>query len=171
MSGLTTNFSWLVPANSDPANVAADEGTFLGQIDGSLGNAWVNYTPAWTAVTANPAIGDGTINGKYKLLGKWGIATGMIVMGASTTYGTGAYRFGLPAGWAMQAVSPVLRWRGGLACYDNSTTTQYIGFNYYTTTTTTSGRTHAATSEVGPTVPFTFAVSDFITWQCIVELQ
>lgn len=167
----TTNFSWTVPANADPANVAADEGTFLGQIDGSLGNAWTDWTPTWTAVTANPAIVNGTINGRYKQFGKWGIATGMIVAGAGTTFGTGAYRFSLPASWNLQNTAPIQLLRGNAAVYDNSTTTTYVGYVYYVSATTVGIRTHAATSDIGPTVPVTFAVSDVITWQILVEIQ
>lgn len=171
MSGLTTNFSWLVPANGDPANVAADEGTFLGQIDASLGNAWTAYTPAWTAVTANPAIVNGTINGRFKKFGKWGIATGMIVAGAGTTFGTGAYRFGLPSTWTLENTAPIQMLRGIGGCYDSSTTTNYVGFMYYVSSTTIGMRTHAAAADVGTAVPVTFAVSDVISWQVLVELQ
>lgn len=165
----TTNFGFTVPDGTDPAQVAADMGVFLGQIDSSLGNAWTSYTPAWTAATANPAIVDGTIVGRYKLLGKWGICNGQITMGASTTYGTGAYRFGLPSGWTMLN-TPAIAMRGAGGAYDLNTTTNYAGEMTYVTATTVTMRTHAAASPIAPTVPFTFAVGDVISWELLVEL-
>lgn len=169
MPTATTNFAWTVPANSDPAQVAVDEGVFLGQIDGSLGNAWTTYVPTWTAVSVNPAIVNGTITGRFKLFGKWGICNGQITMGGSTTFGTGAYRFSLPAGWSMQNTPSVLV-RGSGGVFDNSTTTHYVGYMSYVSATTVAMRTHAATAEVGTAVPVTFAASDIITWELLVEL-
>lgn len=169
MSGLTTNFSWLVPTNSDPANVAADMGTFLGEIDGSLGNAWTTYTPTWTAVTTPPVLGTGTITGRYKTFGKWGVCNGQLTMGGTTTYGTGAYRFSLPPSWTLQnTVSILVRGFGGV--FDTSTGTHYVGYLNYVSGTTIAMRTHAATAEVGTAVPVTFASGDIITWELITEL-
>lgn len=170
MSSLTTNFSWLVPTNGDPAQVANDEGTFLPQIDASLGNAWTAWTPTWTGATSNPAIVNGTINGRFKKFGKWGIATGMIVAGAGTTFGSGAFRVNMPSGWTLEANAPIQLFRGSALIYDASLTTNYIAALAYVSTTTVEFRTHAATAAASATVPFTFAVSDVISWEVVVEL-
>ncbi len=55
-----------------------------------------NYTPTWTAVSVNPAIGNGVIAGTKSKQGQWVTATIYIDMGSSTTFGTGAWYFSLP---------------------------------------------------------------------------
>jgi hypothetical protein len=55
-----------------------------------------SYTPSWTAATANPDIGNGTITGRYSKRGNWVHASVKIVMGNTTTFGTGAWRISLP---------------------------------------------------------------------------
>ena len=41
---------------------------------------WFNYTPTWTAVTTNPAIGNGTLAGRYVVIGK--LCTYVLGLGA-----------------------------------------------------------------------------------------
>lgn len=57
---------------------------------------WTPFTPTWTATTTNPSIGDGTLSGRYSDAGKTVFSYLNIVMGSTTTYGSGNYRFGLP---------------------------------------------------------------------------
>ncbi|MFF7210318.1 hypothetical protein ACFZAU_07210 [Streptomyces sp. NPDC008238] len=57
---------------------------------------WNGYTPTWTATTTNPTIGDGTIAGRYALVGKTCHFQMTLVHGSTTTNGSGAYTFGLP---------------------------------------------------------------------------
>ncbi|MDP8971156.1 MAG: hypothetical protein M3N52_11820 [Actinomycetota bacterium] len=57
---------------------------------------WASFTPAWTAATTNPAIGDGTITGRYHQVGKTVHFEIQITMGTTTTYGSGAYSLSLP---------------------------------------------------------------------------
>jgi hypothetical protein len=61
----------------------------------SIFDAWTTYTPTWTA-TSNPAIGNGTITGRYLKVGRRCIAVVKLTMGGTTTYGSGGYSFGLP---------------------------------------------------------------------------
>lgn len=61
----------------------------------SIFDAWTTYTPTWTAST-NPAIGNGTITGRYLKVGRKCIAVIKVTMGSTTTYGSGGYSFGLP---------------------------------------------------------------------------
>ncbi|GAA3769470.1 hypothetical protein ACFS5L_36385 [Streptomyces phyllanthi] len=58
--------------------------------------AWNAYTPAWTAETTNPAIGNGTLTGKYALVGKVCHFSALVTFGSTTAYGSGAYSLGLP---------------------------------------------------------------------------
>ena len=55
------------------------------------------YTPTWTGAVSNPAIGNGTLTGRYYLIGKLCFATIKLVCGSTTTYGSGAWSFSLPS--------------------------------------------------------------------------
>ena len=57
---------------------------------------WQSYTVSWTAATTNPSIGNGTLAGRYVQIGKTVIGVIKLVMGSTTTYGSGAWSFSLP---------------------------------------------------------------------------
>ncbi|QFQ97807.1 hypothetical protein F9278_18030 [Streptomyces phaeolivaceus] len=58
--------------------------------------AWNTYTPVWTAETTNPAIGNGSLTGRYAIVGKTCHFTLLAQFGSTTTYGSGAYYFAYP---------------------------------------------------------------------------
>lgn len=62
----------------------------------ALSAAWTTYTPSWTAASVNPAIGNGTITGGYRRVGKTIEARIRVVAGSTTTFGTGQYYLSLP---------------------------------------------------------------------------
>lgn len=62
----------------------------------AIGDAWTSYTPTWTASTTNPTIGNGTLTGAYIQAGKLVIFRIRIVLGSTSTRGSGEYRFGYP---------------------------------------------------------------------------
>ncbi len=171
MAGTTTNFSWPFPTGPDVANVASDMQSLASAIDTTLGDAWTSYTPTWTAASVNPVVGTGTIRGRFKLFGKWGITQGLLTAGGTTTFGTGVYAFSLPAGWSFENSAAILQQRGSGFAFDASTTTTYVGYVQYATATTFYIRTHAATTQLSPTVPFTFVSTDLIGWTILTELQ
>ena len=41
----------------------------------AIGDAWTSFTPTWTGVTTNPAIGNGTLNGQHMVVGKFVTST------------------------------------------------------------------------------------------------
>jgi hypothetical protein len=57
---------------------------------------WTTYTPSWTAAGTAPAIGNGTLSGKYLQVGKNVIVQIVFVAGSTTTFGTNEWRFSLP---------------------------------------------------------------------------
>ena len=59
--------------------------------------AWTTYTPTWTASTTNPALGNGTLVGRYMKVGRTVTAHVNLITGSTTTYGSGVYSFALPA--------------------------------------------------------------------------
>jgi hypothetical protein len=105
MAGSTTNFLWPFPVVGDPANVAPDMASLAAAADASLGNAFTSYTPTWTCVTTPPSLGNGTLAGRFKRFGKWGIYNITLIAGNTTTFGTGSFRFALPAGWQVFALN------------------------------------------------------------------
>lgn len=58
---------------------------------------WTSYTPTWTASGTNPVLGNGTLIGKYALIGKTCHGHINLVMGSTTTYGSGIWSWALPA--------------------------------------------------------------------------
>lgn len=61
-----------------------------------LVSAWASYTPAWTASTTNPTLGNGTLVGRYKQIGKTVHFTLKLTVGSTTTVGSGLYSWSLP---------------------------------------------------------------------------
>ena len=66
----------------------------------AIGDPWTSYgTPStlWTAVTTNPTIGNGTCTARFMQAGKLVHGSLSIVMGSTTTFGSGQYIFLLPS--------------------------------------------------------------------------
>ena len=86
-----------------------------------IDNAWTSYTPTWEAPTP-PAIGNGTITGAYKVIGKTCFVRGRITMGSTTTYGSGDWKIGLPVAainaYAIQIPASLLDGSGGTGWYN-----------------------------------------------------
>lgn len=56
-----------------------------------------SYTPSWVSTGVQPAIGNGQINGRFARSGKFVFFEVNIIMGTTTTFGTGDYHFTLPS--------------------------------------------------------------------------
>ncbi|MFB6696385.1 hypothetical protein [Streptomyces rubiginosohelvolus] len=62
----------------------------------SMFASWTSYTPAWTAASTNPVLGNGSITGRYMKIGRT-IQLGILLVGGSTTtWGSGAYSIAAP---------------------------------------------------------------------------
>lgn len=57
---------------------------------------WSSYTPAWTSTGTAPAIGGGSLTGRYCRAGSLIIASVKMTIDTTTTLGTGSYRISLP---------------------------------------------------------------------------
>jgi hypothetical protein len=126
--------------------------------------AWTTYGSgaSWTASTSNPAIGNGTWNGRYAQANKLVDFTVKITMGTTTTYGTGTYRVALPV--SMSTSSPG---RFLVVVTDSSGGTTFHGITYNVSGTLApiaidNGTAGGAVAAISPTVPFTFANLDTI---------
>jgi hypothetical protein len=60
------------------------------------GGTWTSYTPAWTASTTNPVLGNGTLVGRYSKVGKMVDFAIQLTAGSTTTFGSGQWSFSLP---------------------------------------------------------------------------
>lgn len=56
----------------------------------------MSYTPTWRAAGTQPAIGNGTMDGKFAVVGNEVMWAMKQLMGSTTTYGTGQYTYDLP---------------------------------------------------------------------------
>ncbi|WP_405769334.1 hypothetical protein OG539_32870 [Actinacidiphila glaucinigra] len=59
--------------------------------------AWTTYTPTWAGATTNPVVGNGTLVGLYMKVGRTCHYQINLIMGSTTTYGSGTLAFDLPA--------------------------------------------------------------------------
>jgi hypothetical protein len=132
----------------------------------TIGAAWELWTPVWTATTTNPVIGNGYIEGRYCRINKTVIASGLIITGSTTTYGSGDYRISLPI--TARSTNAAM---GYVTLYDASA--GYIGYSdvmiISTTTTTLETRIGNAQGIFSPTVPVTLANADQVRFTFIYE--
>lgn len=121
--------------------------------------AWSTYTPTWTGTTTNPALGNGTITGRYIAIGKTTVYYIDLAIGSTTTFGSGRWEFTLPS-------SPIGYADGftiiGDALARDSGTRNYSCDAIYTS----PNRVHvwrdagASESTITPTTPMTWASGD-----------
>lgn len=91
------------PKRADNAELTASVKRLMQEVESlkitkSIG-IWQAYTPTWTAVTTNPAIGNGSLIGRYSVIGSTCFGTVRIATTAgtgNTTFGSGTWSIGLP---------------------------------------------------------------------------
>lgn len=122
----------------------------------ALGDPWTAYTPVWSASGTAVSLGNGVITGAWMNTGKLVIGRIFLVMGSTTTYGTGNYSFTLPVA---SAVGNQWLPLGGCACRDASAAQTY-GIEAFTggASSVTAGLNSNA--RLGQLVPFTWANTD-----------
>jgi len=153
--------TWTPPATATAGTVAtaAFWNTYSRDNFKAIGDAWGSYTPAWTATTTNPVIGNGTITGNYIAAGKLIIGRFRIQAGSTTTYGSGAYLISLP----VSANSGLSEAAAGTAdCYDSGTA-HYLRFMYIDSSLARFALVGTANDFVTPTVPYTMGNGDIIS--------
>ena len=144
----------LIPNNDYPLADAAITGLAISYSNPADFPAYFNYTPTWTASVTNPTIGNGSIDGLFSITNRILIARIIIVMGSTTTYGSGTYYFGSPVPMVSQLPSVVTAADSG--------TTYRTGVAVYATNTKVSVFSDAIGNSWGNTVPHTWAVNDNI---------
>lgn len=73
---------------------------------GRLG-AWTAYTPTWTATGTPPTLGNGTISGRYRRSGRLIVFEAELVIGSTSSGGTGSYTLVAPVAAAAGIGVPI----------------------------------------------------------------
>jgi hypothetical protein len=136
-----------------------------------IDTAWTSYTPTWAGTSSNPAIGNGTISGAYKVIGKTCFVRGRIAMGSTTTYGVGDWKIGLPVAainaYAIQIPASLLDsgngWYTGLMNGSRGLSTTYSEIQV----NESSANTAVGISSI---FPFTWGSSDELSFNGSYEI-
>lgn len=136
----------------------------------SYEGTWTSYTPVWTAASVNPVIGNGSLQGWYKVIGKTCFVRGNIVMGSSTTFGSGEWYVSMPftASHADAILMTANLLDNGSAWYNAVLNGARAGFNFKTAIQYQS--TGGTALDVNATQPFTWANSDRFLWNGSFEI-
>jgi hypothetical protein len=126
-------------------------------LNAAIGATWTSYTPTWTAATSNPSLGNGTLSGAWTKVGKTVFVRVNLLMGSTTTYGSGAFRFALPQTAATVAGFTNLPiWVGSAYGLDNGTANRGGDVNVW------SGATYATVTGNGTGAQWDAAIPQ--TW-------
>jgi hypothetical protein len=133
-------------------------------------SGWTAYTPVWTAASVNPVIGNGTIEGYYKVIGKTCFVRGNVAMGSTTTFGSGEWYISMPftASHADAILMTANLLDNGTAWYNATMNGARAGF-----TTKAPIQYQAAggtANDVNATQPFTWANTDRFLWNGSYEI-
>jgi hypothetical protein len=135
-----------------------------------ISTAWTSYTPQWTSGGTFPVLNNGTATGAYKVIGKTCFVRGIIVMGTTTTYGTGAWLISLPitASLAQSILIPAVMLNSGVAWYSGLVNGGRIG---NTSKAEIQWQTAAGTADpLSATVPFTWGSADAFSFNGSYEI-
>jgi hypothetical protein len=125
-------------------------------------NAWITYNATWSSsANPQPSIGDGTITGRYKQIGKTVFVSVKIDMGSTTTYGTGGWHISLPvnAYASYSTVLPTLFYdtANGGVFYQGTSSTEFSGNTSYLIPLWDKGTIYGAA--IDSATPFTWGSS------------
>jgi hypothetical protein len=132
--------------------------------------AWISYTPVWTANVTNPVIGNGSLQGWYRVIGKTCFVRGNIVMGTTTTFGSGEWYVSMPftASHADAILMTVNLLDNGSAWYNAVLNGARAGFNNRAPMQYQAAGGTAL--DVNATQPFTWTSTDRFIWNGSYEI-
>lgn len=126
--------------------------------------AWQTYTPTWYASGVQPAIGNGTLAGRYRRIGRTIVSHLSVIMGSTTTYGTGYWYFSSPGGLTYNNTH-----QGVGVAEDGGS--WYPLTVVFASTYITPYYTNAGTlSTISSTAPFTWGSGDMLRLTSVVEI-
>ena len=134
---------------------------------------WAAYTPVWTASTTNPTLGNGSLIGRYCVVNKLCTMSVKLVIGSTTTLGTGNWAFSIPLPMiAGNEYAPI--YIGTAHCRDSGIMSYVLAVylaSYISTTKTAYFVSHNTNNlNLTPTVPFAWATADNLTFEITYEL-
>lgn len=119
---------------------------------------WTSYAPVWSASGTAPVLGNGTLSGAYRQVGKTVTARGQLTMGSSTTFGSGGYRVSVPVAARSGSVSESA---GVLWIFDSGVQTKVGACAFVDATRLWLV---VPTGDITATNPHTWASGDIIRW-------
>ena len=126
--------------------------------------AWRSYTPVWTTDGTQPTLGNGSLTGAYKQIGKTCFVRLRLYWGTTTNSGTGTFYFSLPVSastsWGIQM--PVSILDNGNAWYQAIANGEYGGFTSKTALIGQSAGGANSSQGISGLFPFTFGNLDSI---------
>lgn len=145
-----------------------------GALTGIYDGAWTSYTPTLTATVTNPTVVNGSLVGRYKLLGDktcaFRVAYGR---GSSDTAGSGNWRVALPFTSGGRQIA-------SLTIIDSGTS-YYVGIAQISSGSSTTGDLNVAQApnvasgagavSVTHNAPFTWATNDELVISGVMEIQ
>jgi hypothetical protein len=132
---------------------------------------WSAYTPVWTAASVNPVIGNGSITGSYYVIGKTCFVRVRVVMGSTTTYGTGAWYISLPvtAASAYGVIMPATMLNNGITWYSGLVNGGRLG---NTSITEIQWQNTGGTADgISSSIPFVWGSTDEFEFNGSYEIQ
>jgi len=137
---------------------------------------WQDYTPVWTVHSGTaPAIGNGSISGRFMTIGRLCVVQFDLTAGSTTTFGSGGFwRFSLPASAA--ATGRIAYALPGSAELVDAGVQAYLGMVKLVSTTTwevvcfNASGTYLATSATLNTVPFSWGSADWVNAMFAYEI-
>ena len=159
---VTTNLSIPYPASTDEiADGAQNMQDIADNLDGLLGGAWTAYTPTWTGGVTNPTLGNGTLTGFYKKVGRTVVWRMRLTIGSTTNVGSGSWRFSLPVN-AVAVFANAGEIVGSASLFRVSPATRAIR-TAYTFTNSTVAVVDDAGNNVTNAVPWGWLVNDALS--------
>lgn len=137
---------------------------------------WQTWTPVWTSTGNTPSIGNGTLQGRYRLWGKTMHLNMRMVAGSTTVFGNLGWVFTLPPGirasnanlmyqqlhvMAVDAGN-VTYWGNGIVAPNAVDMAAYAQWDYNTY--------YSIAANFSPTVPFTWGVGDSLHMSGTIEI-
>jgi hypothetical protein len=144
--------------------------TTLSLSGSQIDTSWTSYVPVWTASVSNPVIGNGTIEGYYKVVGKTCFVRGNVAMGTTTTFGSGEWYISMPF-TAVNADAILMTANlldNGTAWYNVTLNGARAGFN--TKAPLQYQSTGGTANDVNATQPFTWTNTDRFIWNGSYEI-
>lgn len=139
-------------------------------LSNSIGG-WTTYTPTWSSTGTQPALGNGSIAGRYAVLPNKTIAfSAHLVTGGTSTYGTGNFRLSTPPGFNARTTEEQCV---NAKAFDSSAGLAYIaqgnlGTGGVCLIQGASGASGVLQS-MNATTPFTFATGDHLRCMGVYE--